>query len=166
MLSRHSKHTRIPKIPRFKIARPRRAHHVPNFIFWVLALPLHPLMRELSHKLGFIDFGRFLDGKGRQKFLLGTIHPNYTVEKIIEHLVENGYGHNAIAWPDRGEVASLRLTDGFRYQYHVRIFEDGEVRGHYEYTPEAHPLKHYRETDMEKRTAYFLTLLEGKIVPC
>jgi hypothetical protein len=139
--------------------------HWPRFVFWHLATPIHPFLRKASAKLGLVKFDQFLDGKGRQKFLIGTIHPDHSEESLVEHLIGLGYAGNTVAWQDSGEVASLRLTDGFRFQYHIRIFDDGEVRGHYEYTPEAHPLKHYYEVDMEERRDYFLKLLDGKIVP-
>ena len=166
MHTKASEHKREHSVPRSKMARPKRFSHWPRFVFWRIATPLHPLVREVSLRLGLVNFDQFLDHKGRQKYLLGTIHPDHSIEALVKHLTENGYGGNVVAWLDQGEVASLRLPDGFRYQYHIRIFFDGEVRAHYEYTPEAHPLKHYYEIDMEERREYFLRLLDGKIVPC
>src|ERR1043166_1702968 len=145
----HAKHK--AKVPRSKMARPKHLHHWPKFVFWRIATPFHPLLRDVSVKLGLVDFDQFVDNKGRQIYLVGTLRPENSVENLVEYLTEKGYGHNAVAWQDTGEVASLRLPDGFRFQYHIRIFDDGEVRGHYEYTPEAHPLKHYYEVDMEER---------------
>jgi len=149
------------------MARPRylHLHHWPRFAFWQLATPIHPYLRDLSKKLGLVNFDQFVDGKGRQRFLLGLIHPEKKAEHLIEYLTSNGYGNNVVAWQDSGEIASLRLPDGFRFQYHIRIFNDGEVRGHYEYTPEAHPLKHYYEVDMQERRDYFMELLRDFIVP-
>ncbi len=147
------------------MAKPDTLVHWLNFFIWQLATPLHPVLRNLSLRAGLVDFNQFLDGKGRQKYLLGAIHSDHSIQSLIDHLVEKGYGENVVAWQDHGEVASLRLPDGFRFQYHIRIFSDGEVRGHYEYTPEAHPHKHYYEVDMQERREYFLELLEGKIVP-
>ena len=146
------------------MALPKDLHHWPRFFFWRLATPIHPLVRNVTARLGLINFDQFLDKKGRQKYFIGTVHPDHSIETLVQYLLGIGYGHNEVAWEDNGEVASLRLTDGFRFQYHIRIFDDGEVRGHYEYTPEAHPLKHYYEVDMEERRDYFLALLEGKIV--
>ena len=153
------------RVPRSKMARPRHLAHWPRFVFWQLATPLHPLMRTVSLKLGLVNFNQFLDRKGRQKYLFGTIAPNHTADALIQHLTAQGYGENVVAWKDDGEIASLRLPDGFRFQYHVRIFSDGEVRGHYEYTPEAHPRKHYYEVDMEERREYFLELFGERITP-
>jgi hypothetical protein len=147
------------------MARPSHITHWPKFAFWHIATPLHPYLREISVKLRIVDFDQFLDQKGRQRFLLGTLRPEKTTTHLIEHLTLQGYGENVVAWKDNGEVASLRLPDGFRFQYHIRIFDDGEVRGHYEYTPEAHPLKHYYEVDMEERRDYFLELLHEFIFP-
>jgi len=161
----HPKHRTTTKPPKAKV-RPQSVRHWPKFVFWRIATPFHPILRDVSVKLGIVDFEQFLDHKGRQKFLVGTIAPEHSVETLVEHLTGSGYGHNQVAWTDSGEVASLRLPDGFRYQYHIRIFSDGEVRAHYEYTPEAHPLKHYYEVDMEERRDYFLGLMQDFIVPC
>lgn len=145
------------------MARPKHIKHWPKFAFWHVATPLHPYLRDITAKLGLLDFEQFLDTKGRQRFLIGTIHPDHSIDTLISHLTSEGYGDNVVAWKDNGEVASLRLPDGFRYQYHIRVFNDGEIRGHYEYTPEAHPLKHYYEVDMEERRDYFHELLRGFI---
>ena len=157
----------LPRKPRShtKAVRPARLSHWPKYAFWRIAAPLHPYIRDLSVRLGLVDFDQFLDHKGRQKFLLGMLAPSVSADDIVEYLMECGYGHNHVAWEDNGEVASLRLADGFRYQYHIRIFSDGEVRGHYEHTPEAHPLKHYYEVGMEERRDYFLAVLGEHIVP-
>ncbi len=114
--------------------------------------------------LGLVNFDQFVDGKGRQRFLIGKVHPEKELESLVVHLISHGYGHNVVAWQDQGEVASLRLPDGFQYQYHIRLFDDGEVRGHYEYTPEAYPLKHYYEEDMEERREYFMELLKDFVI--
>jgi hypothetical protein len=145
------------------MALPSTVRHWPLYLFWRLVTPIHPPLRDLSRWLGLATLERFVDEKGRQKFLLGTVHPEHSAESVVDHLIEKGYGHNIVAWLDRGEVASLRLLDGFHYQYHIRLFEDGEIRAHYEHTPEAHPFKHFYETGLEERREYFLELLEGKM---
>ncbi len=78
-----------------------------------------------------------------------------THEAVVQRLLDSGFGNNFVAWQDDGEIASLRMADGVTQQYHVRIFADGEVRGHHELTPESHPLKHYKEEGMEPRQEYF-----------
>lgn len=115
-------------------------------------------MRDLGLKLGVIWHDR-----GRQNYLLGKVSDHVPLEKFVEHLVQNGYGNHHVAWEDEDEIINLRKTEGFEYQYHVRIYADGEVRGHFEYTPECYPILHMKEADMEARRDHFLKLMEGKI---
>jgi hypothetical protein len=139
-----------------------------KFWFWVVYARLYPTIRRVAYYLGIGEFFINLFEKGhggRQEFLIGTLHPEKTPRDLAFFLVEKGYGNHFVAWKDAGELVSLRKTDGFEYQYHVRIFKDGEVRGHYEYTPECHPFLHMVRTGFEDRTAEFQQLLEGWIIP-
>lgn len=94
---------------------------------------------------------------------MGTIAPHESITSVIEYLIEHGYANHFVAWKDEGEVVSLRYVENFKYQYHVRIFEDGEVRAHYEYTPECHPVHHYNAVGFEDRRDEFLSLLGDRI---
>ena len=96
--------------------------------------------------------------------MLGTLHPRETVQSVTEFLVSQGFGNHFVALKDEGELVGLRYTPDFEYQYHLRIFNDGEVRGHFEYTTECHPFIHNREIGEERRED-FLALLEGRIIP-
>lgn len=149
----------IARLPHSKMARPTNPIHFVKYLFWKVAGPAHPYARDITARLGLFNFNQFVDEKGRQQFLLGTIAAQFSAKDVIECLIAHGYGNHFIAWKDSGEVASLRLVDGFTHQYHVRIFNDGEVRAHYELTPEAYPIKHYYEVGMEERGEYFQRLL-------
>ncbi|HTR19134.1 MAG TPA: hypothetical protein VMH91_04140 [Candidatus Paceibacterota bacterium] len=129
-----------------------------KYLFWTFYTPYHPLVRDTALRL------RVVRHEGRQDFLIGTIAPHLSIPEFISHLLGKGYGNHFVAWKDDGEVVSLRYTDGFAYQYHVRVFEDREVRAHYEYTPECYPISHIMETDMEARREEFLSLLGDTIV--
>lgn len=133
-------------------------------VFWSAYTPAHPYIRDLAIKLRIVDQQQFLDRKGRQPYRIGTIASTSSVDAIVQKLVAQGYGNNFVAWHDAGEVASLRLPVDIDHQYHVRIFADNEVRGHYELTPEMHPWKHYREIGMEERPEYFKDLLGDMVV--
>ncbi|HVV39103.1 MAG TPA: hypothetical protein VHD31_02135 [Candidatus Paceibacterota bacterium] len=102
---------------------------------------------------------------GRQRFLLGTLAPGITPQAFIIALVAQGYGRQLVALTDAGEVVSLRYSPDFKHQYHIRLFEDGEVRGHYEYTVESHPFWHDKEIGFEERREEFLKVLGNNIVP-
>jgi hypothetical protein len=138
-----------------------------KYAFWRVYTPFHPWVRDMSLRVGIVTkeskAARF---GARQKFLLGTIAPAETIESVIAHLVGKGYYNHFVAWEDEGEIVSLRYAEDFAHQYHIRIFEDGEVRGHYEYTPECHPIMHYYERGcFEPRVEEFLKILEDKIIP-
>ena len=84
--------------------------------------------------------------RGRGPYLLGKIDTSkYTIDEFRNHLFSLHFEKSRLAFKEPGEVLNVRLVDGLRFQWHVRVFEDGEVRGHYELSPEAHPFKHLKE---------------------
>lgn len=137
---------------------------------WKAYTPLHPLVRNASYRLGV---GRFLLRRvfpemkqtGRQDFLIGTLDPAHSVRDFVSFLIEQGFGNHFVAWKDSDELVSLRRTDGFRHQYHIRIFKDGEVRCHYEFTPEYHPIRHLIRIGFEDRNQEFRTLMQDWLLP-
>lgn len=107
-------------------------------------------------KLGIIKH------EGRQKYHIGWLAGGKTLEDLKEYLHrEWGFGNHFVAWVDEGQVLSWRKLDGFKYQYHLRVFKDGEIRGHYEVTPEAHPLDHFLEKGESHRNKEFIEFLGG-----
>ena len=91
----------------------------------------------------------------RQAFLLGHLSQNYNLESFKKFLLEQGFEFNVLAYRDPGEILAMRKLDSLKYQYHIRLFNDGEIRGHYEYAPEAKPISHSFSTLMEPRKEYF-----------
>jgi hypothetical protein len=153
-------------LPASKMVWPSAFFDKWKYIFWRLYTPYHPFFRDTSLKLGIISAEAKVARWGaRQRYLLGNIAPDETIESVVEYLLKNGFGNHFVAWEDEGEVVSLRYVENFKYQYHVRIFEDGEVRAHYEYTPECHPFHHYYEVGFEDRREHFLSILGDRIVP-
>ncbi|HVV15354.1 MAG TPA: hypothetical protein VHD55_03080 [Candidatus Paceibacterota bacterium] len=136
-----------------------------KYCLWYVLRPLHPYARNFLAHIGYMRKYEKYRPDGRQRFLLGTLAPDVTPRTLVEHLVSKGYGRQLVALLDRGEVISLRYSPTFKHQYHIRLFEDGEVRGHYEYTVEAHPFWHDKEIGFENHHEYFLKLLDGLIVP-
>ncbi len=130
-----------------------------KYVFWKAITPgylwgLHLLlrMRILRH-----DF--------RQNFVLGNLAPGKSMDAFVQYLHSRGFYNHFIAWEDPDQFISLRKLEGFEWQYHLRVFRDGEVRGHYEYTPESHPRLHLKEIGFEPRREVFLSLLGDWIVP-
>jgi hypothetical protein len=149
----------IKELPRSRIAYPSGGSDRLKYWIWRFYTPLHPVVRDASTRLGIITH------EGRQDYLLGSLAPKRSLRDFISFLISRGFGNHFIAWKDQGELVSLRRTVGFRYQYHVRIFTDGEVRCHYEYTPEYRPLRHMIQVGFEDRTAEFRELAQDWIVP-
>lgn len=141
------------------MAEPDRIADHLKYSFWTFYTPFHPYVRDFAIKIKLVEHA------GRQNFLLGTIAPHLSIKEFIQSLVDKGFGNHFIAWNDDGEIASLRRVDNFEYQYHIRIFEDREVRAHYEFTPECYPIAHLNEENMLPRREEFLEILGDTIVP-
>ena len=133
--------------------------HRLKYYLWRFYGPYHPTVRDSVIAL------RVFKNYGRQPYLLGSIAPRYSVEEFVAFLIAKGYAYHRIAWEDDGEVVSLRHVKNFVYQYHVRVFEDREVRGHYEYTPEAYPLLHLWDIGQEDRREEFFKLFGEYLTP-
>lgn len=136
-----------------------------KYLLWRMLTPIHPHVRDLIPKKIIERRYAKYRPNGRQEFLLGHLAPGESVESVVHFLVERGYGNHFVALRDRGEIVGLRYVSEFKYQYHLRIFEDGEIRGHYEYTTECHPFLHDKQIVFEPRTEYFLQMLGNKIIP-
>ena len=96
----------------------------------------------------------FLRKRERQPYHIGWLAPGKTLGDLKDHLSRQwGFGNHAVALTDPGQVLSWRKLVSFKQQYHIRVFKDGEVRGHFEFTPEAKPIGHFIQEGMEERTA-------------
>jgi hypothetical protein len=118
-----------------------------KYRIWERVYPHYTSIRDTLLDIGLI----YPRNTGRQPFVLGTLKSVETLPKFLAHLGKQGFGNHVVAWEDSEEIAGLRKPDGFHFQYHLRVFDDGEVRGHYEYTPEAHPIKHLGYRHMKDR---------------
>lgn len=146
-------------IPYSKIEFPRSFLDRGKYLFWRMITPFFPYIRNA------LTTSNIIPHVGRQPFLLGHITKGVRLEDFIHELIKIGYGNHFVAWRDSGELIGLRITDGFKYQYHLRVFANGAVHGHYEYTPEAHPFGHLMGIGFEKRSGVFLKQLGALIVP-
>ena len=155
----------VRELPISRMVRPRHPAHRAKYLFWRIITPVHPKVRAVAERIG-IRRERFVapDSTGRQRFLIGMLAPGYTARDIAAHLIGQGYGNHFVAWQDDGQVLSLRLVEDFAHQYHLRVFEDGEIRGHYEYTPECYPIRHVRSIGQEDRREVFYKHLGRFIV--
>ncbi len=124
--------------------------------FWGIAYRVWPPFIRAAERLGFHNF--------RQHFLLGHLNANYNKEELTALLVEQGFEFARIAWRDPGEVLSMRRIEKSAFQYHIRLFIDGEIRAHYEYSPESHPIGHLLEVQFKPETYFFRKLLGEYLV--
>lgn len=127
-------------------------------LVWFFITPVFPYIRS------FLTFFGIVHHEGRQDFLLGCLAPGRTVEDFRVYLETHKFSNHFVAWIDDGEVLGLRRRENFTYQYHLRVFNDGEVRGHYELTPESHPYGHFFEKVFEPRNKDFFSFLGDWIV--
>ncbi len=115
---------------------------------------LYPVWPRIEHSL------LFLHGNKRQKFKVGWLAPNHTLQGLKKHLSSQwGFGNHFVAWEDSSQVLSWRKLENFREQYHLRVYADGEIRGHFEYTPEAAPVAHLMKSHQVPATKDFLKFL-------
>ena len=149
----------IRSLPRSKMAFPAAFDERMKYLMCRLYAPAHPLLRGLLSSVGVAVY------PGRGNYLLGKLAPGRSITDFVDYLVAQGFGNHFMAWRYEGELVGLRLVENFTYQYHLRLFEDGEVRGHYEYTPECSPVKHVRQVDMEHRRDEFRVLFKDWVVP-
>ncbi|MEK9182763.1 MAG: hypothetical protein AAB809_01650 [Patescibacteria group bacterium] len=102
---------------------------------------------------------------GRQRYHIGWLSPGKTLEELKKHLHDKwGFGNHFVAWTDKDQVLSWRKFADFEDQYHLRVFSDGEIRGHYEFTPEAHPIEHMKEKGERETKADFLKFLDDFVM--
>lgn len=138
------------KLPSSIMVYPDRVWDRVKYIAWRAYIPLHPHIRDMAVAFDVVQHS------GRQPFLLGYVAPHVPIKSFILHLIDIGYGNHFVAWHDDDEIISVRMTDGFTHQYHLRVFHDGAVHGHYEYTPEAHPFLHMGQANFEFCYDFFI----------
>lgn len=94
---------------------------------------------------------------GRQNFVLGKLKENTDMSSFTFYLINNyGFEIQNFAWIDSDQVVSLRKPHMDIFQYHLRVYQDGEVRGHYEFAPEARALDHFLEIGFHDRSDDFM----------
>lgn len=122
---------------------------------WRALYPVFPALQKL-----FLRLHLFWHEPGRQRYHLGWLKAGTTLDELKEHLSTTWqFGNHFVAWRDDDQVLSWRRLASFEEQWHLRVYCDGEIRGHYERTPEANPLKHFREVGETDRTDEFKKFL-------
>ena len=89
----------------------------------------------------------------RQPYHIANVEPNQTVQLYLMLISLYGYEDNFLSYLDADELFGIRKLHfkGVRmwYQTHIRIYKDGEIKGHYEIAPESNAQEHYAGTTLE-----------------
>lgn len=146
----------------------KRLRTLPQWLFFLFIRPIFPLLQWFGHVSGLFVHAKTIEPPyNRQPFLIGRLSNTKSLDELISHLKQAGFFFERLAYKDPGQVLSMRrLCDTYNdRQFHIRIFSDGEVRGHYEYTPEDHPIAHMQEALFEPHTEQFRKWLSPFLAP-
>ncbi len=124
----------------------------PSF-FWRFIYKTYPPCLRILERLG-------MHAK-RQNFVQGFLINSVSIDDVKQFLLNTGFEEVILAWKDSQEVLSMRKIDAQIFQYHLRIYADKEVRGHYEFSPEGKPWGHILEKKFEPTYSYFGHLLQA-----
>ncbi len=131
-----------------------------KYKIWHFIYRFFPTIQKAFLKWGIVEHN-----DTRQRYHIGWLAPEKTLEGLKKHLNSKwGFGNHFIAWKDHGQVLSWRKFADVQDQYHLRVFSDGEIRGHYEFTPEEHPLEHMEEVGEREAKSDFLKFLGQFVV--
>tara|TARA_Y100000310_G_scaffold345750_1_gene469249 strand:- start:4244 stop:4654 length:411 start_codon:yes stop_codon:yes gene_type:complete len=130
------------------------------YIFWnkIGKLKISKIIYQISRD--FCQNTRITKHSGRQDFHLGYLKKGFQ-SKLKSHLSKNKFEKSYFSWIDDGEILSLRKLDNKGCQYHIRLFNDREIRVHYEFAPDGHPIKHLREDCFKPKRNHFSSLIKG-----
>jgi len=131
-----------------------------KYKLWRVIYKFFPTLQRDLLKWGLIHHD-----PSRQPYHIGWLAPGKTLEELKEHLHNKwGFGNHFVAWTDTDQVLSWRKLANFQDQWHLRVYKDGEICGHYEFTPEAHPIEHLEEKGEREANADFLKFLGDFVV--
>jgi hypothetical protein len=101
---------------------------------------------------------------GRQPYFLGNLNPKYRFDELRAYLLSKGFEPAILAWKDTDEILSLRKVDKRIYQWHLRLYSDGEIRGHYEYSSEGNPIGHVLNAAFRRDDESLISILGEYLV--
>ncbi len=103
--------------------------------------------------------------KDRESFPVGWLAEGKTLADLKVYLHrEWGFGGNFKAHVDRGEVLNWRKLLDTGEQYHLRVYEDGEIRGHFEMSPERNVVSNLTKSGQSEAREEFLKFLGDFVV--
>ena len=78
---------------------------------------------------------RIYSDNGKSEHFLFQLPAPITSQEFYEKVIPLMYQYDPFATQYKGQVFSVRRLDG-RMQYHIRLYDDGAVSGHYEHNYE------------------------------
>ncbi len=121
---------------------------------WKLTAPVWPVSRMLMGK------GRIVwREKDKDRKHIGYLRSDKTFREFRAFMKKQGFKKHYIAYKDVEELFSLRKIHNIKFQYHLRVYKNRRLTGHYEMAPETNPLKHLREVGLETKKEDFLNIL-------
>ncbi len=111
-------------------------------------------LQKLLHKTKILKY------PGRQPYHVGWLAPGKSLGDLRLYLHANwGFGGKFMSFEDAEQVLSWRKIEPHGGQYHIRVFKDGEIRGHYEKMPETGVLEHLSERGQHEAKEDFVKFL-------
>lgn len=106
----------------------------------------------------------------REPYHIGIMKASKSVDEIEAALIGLYYSPDYTSYGDNGQVTSMRklyVADGIWRQDHVRVFNNGEIKGHNELAPEEDAYAHIegistREIDVSEKVL-ILAKLGGEV---
>jgi len=129
----------------------RNIRTVPQLLVRIFVRPLFPFFQWLA------VFLKIVKAPERGPHVLGKVRDGLSAEEVEKVLKKEGFFQNRIAYTEPGQVLSMRCLDKEDpdCQYHIRVFSDGEIRGHHETTPADHPHKHIKQVELTHKPEKF-----------
>jgi hypothetical protein len=105
-------------------------------------------------------FSKIEGHKERESFPVGWLAEGKTLVELREYLHrEWGFGGNFSTHTDSGEVLNWRKLLENGQQYHLRVYEDGEIRGHIEMSPEKNAISNFTKGGQSESREEFIKFL-------
>jgi len=120
---------------------------------WSLVYSIYPPILRLLEKTGL--------HKEHKDFRIGVVKDISGARAFLEN---QGFEDAILAWKAKGEVVSMRSIYNGRFQHHIRVFENGVVKGHKEYSPEGNPLGHIFNKYLEPDHDFVTVILKDHLL--
>lgn len=100
--------------------------------------------------------------QGRRPYHVGWLAPDKSLDDLKLFLHNQwGFGRNIMHVDEPGLVLSWQKVTPDHGSYNIRVYSDGEIRGHYEVIPETGVLERKEDKGEAETKEEFLRFLDG-----